>query len=241
MQRGPRSSRSRQATGIDVGDKIMPRPQSVAQVRFVDETRLVAGSDSRIGIENFTADPAGAVQAVRISAEKGPFRFVTGDGPHEAYTIETPTMRIHVKGTVVDGFVRANGETLAAVLAGSAEACDLAGACVELVADCTVAVTPPGGGISVLEPGLQRSLRISAYFPFVVSQRWLEPSVWADVNSCFGGGLLRPQEESGNSKRSGERPLRSPPPRPDPDPSQDPDPDPDPDPDRPDPDPGPGG
>ncbi len=93
-----------------MGDQIVAGPDGLAQIRFIDNTRLVVGPNSRLTINSFIFDRNDKAKKVTINALKGAFRFISGDSPHQAYTLKTPTMEIGFRGTVVD--INARGPEL---------------------------------------------------------------------------------------------------------------------------------
>jgi len=110
------------------------------------------------------------------------FRFISGNSPHEAYKIRTPTMVIGVRGTVLD--INARGaESSVIFLQGSGQACDAGGECIEIQHPCDLWVAPSGGGFATAS-GYDRALRVSTFFPFVGSQSGIDPAFRTDVGSC---------------------------------------------------------
>ena len=93
----------------------MARPAGLAQIRFVDDTRLVVGPNSRLVIDEFVFNPDQTAQQVTIRMAKGTFRFLSGNSPSKAYSIRTPTMTIGVRGTVLDVYAAVNGDESGAV------------------------------------------------------------------------------------------------------------------------------
>jgi hypothetical protein len=83
---------------VFMGDEIVANPNGLAQIRFIDNTRIVIGPNSRLRIDTFVFNPDYTARDVTITAVKGVFRFISGDSPDGAYTIRTPTMTIGVRG-----------------------------------------------------------------------------------------------------------------------------------------------
>ncbi len=120
---GPGGKRLLELDGaIFVGDEIVASPAGLAQIKFIDDTRIVVGPNSRLRIDTFVFNPNNTAKKVAISAVHGTFRFITGKSPHEAYSIRTPTMTIGVRGSIIDIGVR-NGSSAASVLDGGAQFC----------------------------------------------------------------------------------------------------------------------
>lgn len=83
---------------VFMGDVIVANPNGLAQIRFVDNTRLVVAPNSRLTIDTFVFNPDLTAREVSISLIKGSLRFISGNSPDEAYTIRTPTMTIGIRG-----------------------------------------------------------------------------------------------------------------------------------------------
>jgi hypothetical protein len=83
---------------VFMGDEIVANPNGLAQIRFIDNTRIVIGPNSRLKIDTFIFNPDYTARDVTITAVKGVFRFISGNSPDGAYTIRTPTATIGVRG-----------------------------------------------------------------------------------------------------------------------------------------------
>ena len=96
---GPGGERLIELQGaVFVGDEIVANPNGLAQIIFVDNTRIVIGPNSRLTIDTFVFNPDNTARKVAITAIKGTFRFISGNSPDGAYTIRTPTMTIGIRG-----------------------------------------------------------------------------------------------------------------------------------------------
>jgi len=83
---------------VFVGDEIVASPNGLAQIIFIDDTRIVIGPNSRLTIDTFVFNPDNTAQKVAITAIKGTFRFISGNSPAGAYSIRTPTMTLGLRG-----------------------------------------------------------------------------------------------------------------------------------------------
>lgn len=83
---------------VFMGDEIVASPNGLAQIRFVDDTRLVVGPNSRLTIDTFVFNPDMTARDVTISLTKGTMRFISGNSPDDAYTLRTPHMTIGIRG-----------------------------------------------------------------------------------------------------------------------------------------------
>jgi hypothetical protein len=83
---------------VFMGDEIVANPGGLAQIKFIDNTRIVIGPNSRLRIDTFVFNPDLTAQKVAITAIKGTFRFISGRSAPGAYTITTPTMTVGIRG-----------------------------------------------------------------------------------------------------------------------------------------------
>jgi hypothetical protein len=75
---------------------------SVAELVFVDKTKLSVGPKSEVRLDKFVYDPNKGAGKVVIEASRGAYRFVTGVQDHRNYEIKTPYASIGVRGTVFE-------------------------------------------------------------------------------------------------------------------------------------------
>jgi hypothetical protein len=96
---GPGGERLIELQGaVFMGDQIVAGPEGLAQIKFIDDTRLVVGPNSRLTIDKFVFNPDNTAQEVSINMIKGTFRFISGRSPSGAYTLRTPTMTAGIRG-----------------------------------------------------------------------------------------------------------------------------------------------
>jgi hypothetical protein len=200
--RGSEGSRLLEVEGaVFMGDEIVAGPDGLAQIRFIDDTRLVVGPNSRLRIDKFVFNPDNTAQQVTIDMVKGAFRFISGNSSHKAYSLRTPTMTIGVRGTVVD--INARGADSSVVfLDGSGPVCDETGRnCIIAIDDCALHVVPSNGDIGTAT-GQERQQRLSAFFPFISGQVVLDPAFRVDASSCgvVDNRLLGPPSMDGSDK-----------------------------------------
>jgi hypothetical protein len=74
----------------------------VAELVFVDETKLSVGPTSTVRLDKFVYDPSKSGGKVVINASRGAYRFVTGVQDPRNYEIKTPYATLGVRGTVVE-------------------------------------------------------------------------------------------------------------------------------------------
>ena len=157
---------------VFMGDEIVAGPNGLAQIKFIDDTRLVIGPNSRLKIDTFVFNPNNTAKKVTISALRGTFRFITGKSPHDAYSIRTPTMTIGVRGTVVDISVGSR-DSSAIFQEGGGNVCG-SGGCVSVQHTCQIWVAPRNGELSQ-SMGVDRQRRLAVSFPFNEDQSALAP------------------------------------------------------------------
>ncbi len=75
----------------------------VAELQFIDSTRLSVGPTSEVRLDKFVYDPQKGAGALVLQATRGSYRFVTGVQDHQSYSIKTPYATLGVRGTVVEG------------------------------------------------------------------------------------------------------------------------------------------
>ncbi|WEJ31412.1 FecR family protein [Devosia sp. SD17-2] len=128
---------------ISLGEEIVTGPSGKVQIVFADETRLVVGPQSALLIESYlmAGDPN---DKFAINALAGSFRFMSGNGPKSAYSIQTPTASIAVRGTKFDISV-GDGQTDVLLFEGAVTVCTSGGVCQELSQFCDIASFGGGG------------------------------------------------------------------------------------------------
>jgi hypothetical protein len=99
-------------------EKVATGPASQLNVLFVDETSLSLGPNTSIVLDEMVYDPNSGQGKVVLSIPIGVTRFVSGILPKQDYEIRTPTMTVGIRGTMVDFFVRENGNTTALLRSG---------------------------------------------------------------------------------------------------------------------------
>ena len=79
------------------------------EVTFADGSKLTMGQNSRLTVDEYVyAGPGGAnKQTVRYT--KGLFRFISGTIPKENVKLETPTVTIGIRGTILRTAIGDNG------------------------------------------------------------------------------------------------------------------------------------
>lgn len=80
------------------------------EVTFTDGSRLTLGSASSIIVDNYVFQgPQQGVGAQTLKMTKGLFRFVSGAMPKDQVRLQTPTVSIGIRGTIIKTRVNADG------------------------------------------------------------------------------------------------------------------------------------
>lgn len=108
--------------GVYLGDVVATDGQGEAQLLFNDGTRMVVGPNSQLMLDEFVFRGSAAENKFAVRALGGAFRFITGDGPSEAYEIHTPSGTMGIRGTSFDFSVTAQ-ETKVLLYRGGVTLC----------------------------------------------------------------------------------------------------------------------
>jgi hypothetical protein len=112
-------------TGSEVfaNDSITTDASGLAQIEFVDNTKLAIGPGSSLTLDRFVYDPSKNETDIVFGFGTGAFRFITGEGSHQGYQIDTPVATIGVRGTAFDVAIGPDGEVAVAMISGTVEVC----------------------------------------------------------------------------------------------------------------------
>lgn len=215
-------------TPIYAGDKIVTGPVGEAQIRFIDDTRLVVGPNSQLVIDSFVFSGTTA-RNVSINALRGAFRFISGDSPSGAYKITTPTATIGVRGTEFDVDVDEVGSTRVANFSGITRICDRFAnentesldprdknrfrGCVETQGACSVSLVERGRDIRRFSDRFDRNRELNWYFRYVRDQSRLLGPFQVSLAQC---GDRTPQRIEFSPTPTPDNPPPPPPPPPPP-------------------------
>lgn len=122
---------------VSVGELIVTGNAGLVQIIFDDDTRLVVGPRSSLLIETYLMASSNTAEKLSINALGGSFRFITGNSPKPAYTINTPTASIAVRGTEFDLVVERRN-TKVMLYDGALRICNGGNDCAELANRCEV-------------------------------------------------------------------------------------------------------
>ena len=179
---------------VGMGDKIVTGATGQVQLIFNDDTHLVVGPGSALVIQSYLLRGKDkSVSQFAINSLSGTFRFITGKSDHSAYTINTPTGTIGVRGTAFDYVVEPksavvpgyDGRTWVALFRGAVQLCDLKGKCVILSRQCDLGATSLTDAYAVGRAlAADRGARNA--FRYIISQRPLLQPFWLpESRQCF--------------------------------------------------------
>ena len=86
-------------------------PNGSLEVKFTDGSKLTLGSASTIVVDNYVYAPGGG-GAQTLKMTRGLFRFVSGSIPKDQVKLQTPTVTIGIRGTVVKSQITPEGEVI---------------------------------------------------------------------------------------------------------------------------------
>ena len=75
---------------------------AIANLVFIDQTKLSVGPRSEVRLDKFVYDPNKNTGTVVVRATKGAYRFVTGVQDPRNYEIKTPYATLGVRGTILE-------------------------------------------------------------------------------------------------------------------------------------------
>lgn len=157
------------------GETIVTGNNGEVQIVFSDETHLVIGRGSSLIIERYLMRGGSEPQKFAVNALAGTFRFITGKGDKNAYSIATPTGTMGVRGTEFDFTVDGpTGQTSVILFEGGVRLCPTVGECVELTQRCEVAQLKSRREAKLLGKEAERVKVASTLFPYVASQARLQ-------------------------------------------------------------------
>lgn len=108
----PSRTLSRRAE-IYVGDRINTATDSQLQLRMKDGAMIALGANAEFTVKAYSDDATGDKKDEAVlSLVKGGLRTISGQIDKSAYSMETPTATLGIRGTVFDVYVRADGTTI---------------------------------------------------------------------------------------------------------------------------------
>lgn len=184
---------------VAVGETIATGPSGTVQLLFDDQTRLVVGPRSSLQIETYLLTGTGA-DKFAINALAGTFRFISGSSPKSAYSIETPTASIAVRGTRFDLTV-GGGRNFVMLFDGALRLCQ-GSSCVDLSDRCDIGVAAGGNADLFTWTDTERSGAVSNFPLPNIQSSFLSQFRVAGAQAC----LATPDQSPAGSLVSGPGP-----------------------------------
>ncbi|WP_254437007.1 FecR family protein [Ruegeria arenilitoris] len=179
--------------GVASGDSISTDRSGVVQLVFVDETKIAIGPNARMMLDVTMLRGNRKAKNFAVQALGGSFRFISGKSKKRAYSINTPTATMAVRGTTFDLWVVPGTQSAMLVLQGRVEMCGQSGNCREAGRQCSLLATTQAGNVGrpVDQESYDKALENG--FPFVQSQEQLLAPLQIDVRGCGTDTLPPPQ------------------------------------------------
>jgi hypothetical protein len=198
-------------SAVHSNELIRSGEDAVANLVFIDETKLSVGPRSEVRLDKFVYDPNKKTGTVVVRATRGAYRFVTGVQDPRNYEIKTPYATLGVRGTILevdlegvdDAYAQAGADDDRRTRGGRTDrGCEnyvkvklVEGAFIaRTISGKTVMVTEPDTVLTVCSSGNFQTTQVSEsilnFSPdsaFAVVQPGLGPAVLA---AALGGGTL---------------------------------------------------
>ena len=196
---------------VFMGDVVKTGARGTAQILFLDDTKLAVGPNSDITIDKFVYSGGQTAKQVTINVTQGAFRFITGLSAKNAYSINTPTATIGVRGTKWEGVVDKDGTFKATVFEGAIQVCNKERprrTCIVMSQSCDTVTIDPAGKINPVKSVYDKTDVLNG-FAFAFRERRLLTDFRANSGSCNVPNLDPGHNPSGHD-------LNPPPPPPPP-------------------------
>jgi hypothetical protein len=125
---GGRTNALSSGSAVHANELIRSGDEAVANLVFIDQTKLSVGPKSEVRLDKFVYDPNKNTGTVVVRATKGAYRFVTGVQDPRNYEIKTPYATLGVRGTILELNLEGVGRQARAGVGDQAQAEDQEGA-----------------------------------------------------------------------------------------------------------------
>ena len=169
---------------IDSGDVIVTDARGIGQLVFNDETKIAVGPNAHMIVDVSMMRSGNRARNFAVKALGGSFRFISGNSESSAYSIETPSATMGIRGTAFDFWVDGDIQTAIAMLEGRVRLCQLEGNCEEMSGQCSVARAERTGSIYRPTEMEQAARIILEGFPFLLSQSSLIEPLHVGDGEC---------------------------------------------------------
>lgn len=99
---GEQTNRLSSGSSVRSNELIRSGDASLAELIFIDQTKLSVGPKSEVRLDKFVYDPNRGTGTVVLDATRGAYRFITGVQDHRNYEIKTPYATLGVRGTTLE-------------------------------------------------------------------------------------------------------------------------------------------
>jgi hypothetical protein len=89
-----------------------------AELTFLDGSKLTVGPNSSVVIDDFVYDPSANAGSAALRLTKGMLRYVSGEMPDDKVRLETDTVTIGIRGTIVKAGILDDGLTVVSCVEG---------------------------------------------------------------------------------------------------------------------------
>ncbi|MDX1743202.1 MAG: FecR domain-containing protein [Ruegeria sp.] len=201
LTRAGKSQPLRAGMTVASGDSISTDGSGLVQLIFDDETKIAIGPNARMQLDVTMLRGNRKAKNFAIQALGGSFRFISGKSKKRAYSIQTPTATMAVRGTTFDLWVVPGTQSAMMVLQGRVEMCGQSGNCLETGRKCSLLATTQNGNIGrpVDEESYEQA--VNNGFPFVQSQQQLQVPLQVDVSGC-GRDAVPPLQQRSETRAS---------------------------------------
>jgi len=187
---------------VSVGETVVTGPSGTVQLLFDDQTRLVVGPRSALQIETYLLAGTGA-DKFAVNALAGTFRFISGNSPKSAYSIDTPTASIAVRGTRFDLTV-GGGQNFVMLFDGALRLCH-GTSCVDLTDRCDIGVAAGGNADLFTWTDAGRSGAVSNFPLPNIQSSFLSQFRVAGAQACLASPSQSPAGSLVTGPEPGER------------------------------------
>lgn len=175
-------------SGMEVlsGDVMNTDRNGVVQLVFVDETKIAIGPNASMVLDVKMLRGNRKAKSFAVQALGGSFRFISGKSRKRAYSINTPTATMAIRGTIFDMWVASENQSAMLVLQGTVQMCGLGGSCRSTGRVCSLFATTQSGGVGRPKDQGQYEKALKTGFPFIQSQAQLLQPLQVQTEGCAG-------------------------------------------------------
>lgn len=193
--------------GVASGDSISTDRSGVVQIVFVDETKIAIGPNARMMLDVTMLRGNQKAKSFAVQALGGSFRFISGKSKKRAYSINTPTATMAVRGTTFDLWVVPGTQSAMLVLQGRVEMCGQSGNCREAGRQCSLLATTQAGNVGSPADQENYDKALKNGFPFAQSQEQLLAPLQIEFGGC-GTDTLPPPPQRSEARETSREPSR---------------------------------